>query len=36
LEKAKKVIKDAKGKVLAIDEAYTLNEEELGRRVKQC
>jgi hypothetical protein len=35
LEKAEKVIKDAKGKVLAIDEAYTLNEEELGRRVKK-
>jgi hypothetical protein len=33
LEKAKKVIMDAKGKVLAIDEAYILNEDELGRKV---
>ncbi len=24
---------DAKGKVLAIDEAYILNEDELGRKV---
>ena len=27
------MIKDAKGKVLAIDEAYVLNEDELGKKV---